>query len=101
MGDLKVLVATSLEGFKSDLTGHLSASSPPSPTYADVTGSSGSGESIVMFVDLPEEGEGARDIRGFKSSLEALLSNVSAKCNGIYPTKKEQKSLFRPLMMQR
>ncbi|KAG8184362.1 hypothetical protein JTE90_006765 [Oedothorax gibbosus] len=58
MGDLKELVTNSLEGFKTDIAGHFSASSPPSPTYVDVAGSTGSGETVTMFVDLPGDGEG-------------------------------------------
>ncbi|KAG8174989.1 hypothetical protein JTE90_027065 [Oedothorax gibbosus] len=88
MENLKEVVTSSLETFKTDIREINTTSSPTSPSFADVVATGGGRDNVSIFVDLPKEGEESRDFMGFKSALGVLLSNDSVKCSGIYETKK-------------
>ncbi|KAG8179190.1 hypothetical protein JTE90_004019 [Oedothorax gibbosus] len=94
MGEIKEAVKNSLDNRKIDLTNHSMPSSSASPTYADIIGRENN-NTTTMFVDLPTDGEGGKDFKGFKSKLESLLTNENVKCNGIFETKKRSED-FRP-----
>ncbi|KAG8173893.1 hypothetical protein JTE90_002268 [Oedothorax gibbosus] len=87
MGEIKEAIKNSLDNLKSELTNHSMPATSASPTYADIIGKENN-NSTTMFVDLPTDGEGGIDFKGFKNKLESLLTNENVKCNGIFETKK-------------
>ncbi|KAG8174736.1 hypothetical protein JTE90_021286 [Oedothorax gibbosus] len=87
MGEIKEAIKNSLDNLKIDLTNHSMPSTSASPTYADIIGRENN-NTTTMFVDLPTDGEGGKDFKGFKNKLESLLTNENVKCNGIFETKK-------------
>ncbi|KAG8177622.1 hypothetical protein JTE90_019649 [Oedothorax gibbosus] len=90
MGEIKEAIKNSLDNLKIDLTNHSMPSSSASPTYADIIGRENN-NTTTMFVDLPTDGEGGKDFKGFKNKLESLLTNENVKCNDIFETKKGAK----------
>ncbi|KAG8174328.1 hypothetical protein JTE90_001005 [Oedothorax gibbosus] len=91
MENLRDSVTSALEAFRLDIGEAKVSSAPAPPSFADVVATGGSKENVIIFVDLPVEGEGVKDFRGFKNALGAILSKESCKCSGIYETKKGAK----------
>ncbi|KAG8174409.1 hypothetical protein JTE90_016105 [Oedothorax gibbosus] len=89
--NLRESVTSALEAFKSDIGEAKVSSTQAPPSFADVVATGSSKENVTIFVDLPVEGEGVKDFRGFKNALGAILSKESCKCSGIYETKKGAK----------
>ncbi|KAG8175580.1 hypothetical protein JTE90_018873 [Oedothorax gibbosus] len=91
MENLRESVTSALEAFKSDIGEAKVTTAQAPPSFADVVATGSSKENVTIFVDLPVEGGGVKDFRGFKNALGAILSKESCKCSGIYETKKGAK----------